>query len=523
MSELLNIAAVWSGSRPENRKGALATVIGTHGSTFRRPGARMLIFEDGKTVGSVSGGCLESSIIEAASEVIRSGKSMTLRYDGARDDVILGEGAMCDGEVAICVESIEQELSDDLLAIADKEQESDLLIQVFDDGQRGATTRIGSGRKSDADDRTILFQERVQPPLKILLCGAGALADAVGCLAGTMGWEPLIVDHRPHFLSAMHGRVRRIDDGSGLAELIDQPARTAVVVMTHHFERDLSLLEIAVSLEPLYVGLLGSRGRSARLMAELQERQPDLNLSRLHAPVGLDIGSETIEEIALSIVAEIQAVRRSTRGGHLREGTTPVHGRGSARMAAVLLSAGGSRRMGEPKLLLEGASGKPMISEIIENLIALDLNDLLVVEGAEQKVGEIARDIGVRTIRNEEWHQGVGGSIRLAVDAVGEDIDAVLVVLGDQPRIRRTDLENLITAWRESRAPVIATAYPEGGGVPAVFERSLFDELRRIDGDRGARDLIRSLAGVKLVRLDDTRDVDDPASYASVIGGDSTD
>ncbi len=101
--------------------------------------------------------------------------------------------------------------------------------------------------------------------------------------------------------------------------------------------------------------------------------------------------------------------------------------------------------------------------------------------------------------------------------AIGEDIDAVLVMLADQPRIGRRCLENLISAWRRGAAPVVATTYPEGGGVPAVFDRSLFVELRQLDGDRGARDLIRSLDDIELVHLD-TRDVDDPESYAAITG-----
>ncbi|MDX1583320.1 MAG: NTP transferase domain-containing protein [Thermoanaerobaculia bacterium] len=519
MSEIVRIAEEWNRIYRAGGRAALATVIRTHGSTFRRPGARMLILEDGSTVGSVSGGCLESSIIDAAAEVIETGRSRTLRYDGARDDVVLGEGAMCDGEVAITVEKIDDILSKGLEHLIESIQSDDVTIAVGEDDARGPVTRIGKAAERVPDDR-VLFRERVHAPLELILCGAGALADAVARLAQSLGWKPLIVDHRPHFLQAMSVATAEIRTADELGALLAKPARTAIVIMTHHYERDLSLVEKALDARPLYVGLLGSRGRSRRLASELKELTPGLETSRLHAPVGLEIGSETIEEIALSIVAEIQAVRRGAPGGSLRESDSPVHGRLSARLAGIILAAGGSTRMGEPKLLLDGPGGAPMILEAIENLKALELNDLIIVQKPDSAIAEIAAVPGVRSVINDAWEEGVSSSIRIAVESLGKDIDGALILLGDQPRITRTDLETLIETWRGSSANAVASVYPEGGGVPAVFSRILFDELRRLEGDRGARELIRSLENVELVRIGDTRDVDDAASYEEVVGRD---
>lgn len=478
----------------------------------------MLIFDDGTTVGSVSGGCLESSIIDRAGDVIDSDESQLLRYDGSRDDVILGEGAMCDGEVAITLENIDPALSGALERLA-SDHAPDVMVAVLDDPTRGPTTRIVPAGSPGGDLQTVMFLERVQHPLKLILCGAGALADSVATLATTLGWEPLIVDHRRHFLSGMRAPVKRIDSGDELGALISIPARTGVVVMTHHFERDLALVESALRADPLYVGLLGSRGRSARLADEVRQRDPGLDLSRLHAPVGLDIGSETIEEIALSITAEIQAVRRGSDGRSLRRVARAVHGRPTARVAAIVLAAGGSRRMGAPKLLLPGPTGGPLLGEALDAIRDLELSDIVLIDGAEPRVAAVAHEHGFRTIHNKDWEEGVGSSLRAGVNALGEDVDAVLVVLADQPRIRRRDIESLLETWRAGQAPVVATAYPEGGGVPAIFDRSLFDELRRLEGDRGARDLIRSVEGVEFLTISDTRDVDSPESYERVMRG----
>ncbi len=129
----------------------------------------------------------------------------------------------------------------------------------------------------------------------------------------------------------MNVPTREIARGDDLAEIITGASSTAIVVMTHQYERDVTLVESALRLHPMYIGLLGSRGRSARIVDELRKGNVISIVSRLHAPTGLDLGSETIEEIALSIIAEIQAVRRNAHAGFLRDAATPVHGRGSAR------------------------------------------------------------------------------------------------------------------------------------------------------------------------------------------------
>ncbi|MBW3565278.1 MAG: NTP transferase domain-containing protein [Acidobacteria bacterium] len=514
MSEIVGIATAWGDRADRARGGALATVIRTRGSTFRRPGARMLVFEDGSTIGSVSGGCLENSVIDASSEVIRTGRSVILRYDGADDDVLLGEGAMCDGEVAIAVEKIGGRLSDELATIPDAIRDRDLFLTVSDEPESGPRTRIHLDEAPDGASGRVIFRERLQAPLELILCGGGALAASMARLAVPIGWEPVVVDHRPRVRESMAALARTAKD---LGPVVTRPARTAIVVMTHHFERDLDLVAEALANDPLYVGLIGSRSRSGKLVAELRNQHGDLDLFRLHTPAGLEIGSETVEEIALSIVAEIQAVRRGVEGGSLSASSEPVHGRGSARLAAIILAAGGSSRMGESKLLMKGRGDDSLLEEALATVGELPVCDVVVVDGAEPEVGAIARRRGARSVPNSDWREGIASSVRCGVAALGDDIDAALIVLADQPRIDRPDLERLIGAWRADDRNIVATRYAQGGGVPAIFARSLFRELMRLDGDEGARELIRSDSTARLIEAGDTRDVDDPRAYAEIV------
>lgn len=511
MSEILGIAREWKRVGEQGRGAALATVVAAHGSTFRRAGARMLVLDDGTTFGSVSGGCLESSVIEAATEVIRTGVSRTLRYSGDEDDLVLGEGAMCDGEVVIVVEAVDRDLGQILDQVRETLPSSDLSLEIAEVPSRGARTRFG---REESDPAPVIFRERVLSPVRLVLCGAGALAGAVSRIAEDLGWSVTVVDHRPHFLEGMPVQTAEVRAAGEIDAFLHRPSRTAVVVMTHHFERDAALVERALRFAPFYVGLLGSRGRSGRIIAALNQR--GLDTRGLYAPVGLEIGSETIEEIALSIVAEIQSVRRSATGGSLRDSGDAVHGRRSSRIAGVVLAAGGSSRMGRSKLGLPGLSGQSILAETIDRLSALELADLLVVTGADDGAHAIARTKGARTVPNPDWPEGLGASLRAAVAALGDEIEGVLICLGDQPGVKESDLQRLARVWRAGNAPAVATRYPEGGGVPAVLSRTLFEDLATLEGDRGARDLIRTLEGVELVEDVDVRDLDEPSDYEAL-------
>jgi xanthine/CO dehydrogenase XdhC/CoxF family maturation factor len=281
------------------RSWALATLVETQGSTYRKPGARLLVDSDGGTLGVLSGGCLEEEIADHGRKVIRDASPMLLSFDTRR---LYG----CDGQLKILVERIPEagESGNLITKIAQLLSNREVCrIRVCFGGDA-----IGSELlRSDVllTERRGIFIDTLPLPVRLLLFGTGPEIEPITQLAGNLGWVAECFGHP-----------------SELTEDFRPDAQTAALVMTHNFGRDLLALDRLLPLRLRYVGLLGPRKRHAELLARLSEYRPldfDAGIRNLFAPAGLDIGSEAPEEIALSIVSEVAAVLSNRCGGFLRE------------------------------------------------------------------------------------------------------------------------------------------------------------------------------------------------------------
>jgi xanthine dehydrogenase accessory factor len=288
-----------------SRPWALATLVQTEGSTYRKPGARLLVDSDGGTLGVLSGGCLEEEIGRQGQKVIDHRSPVLLTFDTKR---LYG----CDGQLKILVEPLPA-----------AGQNGNLITRIGQLLGNREVCRIracfdGDTLGSELLASDVLLAEQpgilidtVPLPIRLLLFGTGPEIEPITQLAGNLGWV-----------------VERFGHPSELAEDFHPDAQTAALVMTHNFGRDLLALDRLLPLQLRYVGLLGPRKRHAELLARLSEyRSLDFNLDRgtLFAPAGLDIGSEAPEEIALSIVSEVAAVLSERRGGFLRERKSDIH------------------------------------------------------------------------------------------------------------------------------------------------------------------------------------------------------
>ena len=335
----------------------LGTVITTEGSTYRKPGAMMLIARDSSYRGLISGGCLEADLAEHASEVFADGKTRNVCYDMSEgDDFAWGLGLGCDGIIHLMLQRLESRNGFGFLELLDSALEassSGLLSLVtattdpgfsigdfaldcgpnFRTGDPGLMqstnspegTRFSSGHnmsrrywqdtvETDAGVLNLLLIP-IMPPPTILICGAGHDAVPVARLAAEMGWSCLVVDHRPGF--ARPDRfppdcdIRLIQPGS-LDESIDLGRIDAAVLMTHHLGHDRSYLSQVIKASVSYIGLLGPRARRDRLLEEI-----GVTDVHVYGPAGLDIGAEMPESIALSIIAEIHAFLNRRDGNML--------------------------------------------------------------------------------------------------------------------------------------------------------------------------------------------------------------
>jgi xanthine dehydrogenase accessory factor len=289
--ETSSIVARLAALAAEGRRSALATVVRVEGSAYRRPGAKLLIVETGETLGSISGGCLEADVCEVALEVIATGRPVMRHYDDATDDIVAGLGLGCNGAVDIFV----QPAADWPVSPLSAALSCDAPITLATDLATGATT-LG-----EAGGRPNTFTEVLRPPLNVLVCGAGADTSPVAAYAAEVGFRVTVVDHR------------RPDTA------LPPPGRTLAIIMTHSFERDRDWLQLLLSLGVPYIGVLGPKRRTERMLEDGAIE------GRVFAPVGLDIGAEGPQQIAISIVAELLAFVARRDPGHLRSRTAAIH------------------------------------------------------------------------------------------------------------------------------------------------------------------------------------------------------
>jgi xanthine dehydrogenase accessory factor len=369
MSELQDVLRAIEEGRARGDRMALATIVGVSGSTYRREGARLLVPENGKPVGTISGGCLEGDVREAAREVMESGIPRLLHFDlTADDEVVWGWGLGCNGVVDVFVESAEGafETAGALRRALEDQRKMALATVIGSEGITGVTpgarmvvTADGrvegaalDGSLQEAARRASLealeeersrtveleggvrtFIEVLAPPLRLLVCGAGHDAIALVRSAAGLGWRVEVIDDRDAFL-----KPRRFPEAARLvnAQPIDAAGaagvddRTFVVVMSHNFLRDKDYLRSFLGTEARYIGMLGPSARLKRLLAELKREgfephQDDMAV--VHGPAGLDLGGDGPEEVAWAIVAEVMAVWNGRRGGSLRDRTGPIHER----------------------------------------------------------------------------------------------------------------------------------------------------------------------------------------------------
>ena len=314
----------------------LATVVATRGSTYRRAGARLLVPAEGEPIGNISGGCLEGDVARIGREVIASGEPRTVEIDMTADDeAVWGYGLGCNGAIELFVEPTGGAMES--IAALRTGQGSCLVIPLTGpdaglhlleaDGAAGAVLRDGRSRVEVVDGERVYY-EPIVPPLRLLICGAGHDAIPLARQAGELGWQVVVVDVRKAMLTPERFRsgVEFADpDPEAAATTLATDERTAVVLMSHNYLRDIAYLRSFLDRPVAYLGVLGPRGRTEQMLAEIG--QPEA-IARLHAPAGLDIGAEGAEEVAHAIVAEILGVTRGREGGPLRDRRGSIHASG---------------------------------------------------------------------------------------------------------------------------------------------------------------------------------------------------
>jgi xanthine dehydrogenase accessory factor len=384
MNEVKALVEAFDEANRMGKQCALATVVSVDGSSYRRPGARMLVCEDGVGTGIISAGCLEGDVVEHAKRVMRTGEALLVEYDttSTSDEIAWGLGLGCNGIVRVLVEplartslyvealrrSCEADANSSPLTVATVYQHTasgsvpavaagvaiGARLYINEGGETGRENLsdevasliegdvLRTTRAESPDTRVYevaggslkVFVETLLPPVHLVVFGAGHDAVPVVELARGLGWQTEVVDpqarpaSRSRFAMADRVTLSRPED---VGSQVTIRPRTLTLLMSHNYSHDLELLKFLLASPARYIGVMGPRKRTKRMLEELAAKEDafrpgEADPARLYSPAGLDIGANAPAEIALSIVAEMRAVLNGRRGRMLRECRGSIHG-----------------------------------------------------------------------------------------------------------------------------------------------------------------------------------------------------
>ncbi|SNT39451.1 hypothetical protein SAMN05421640_3743 [Ekhidna lutea] len=373
MRELKTIIEAYKKATAEGIKTVLATVVHVDGSSYRRPSARMLVDEHGITTGAISGGCLEGDALRKALHALVQNRNVLISYDTSDEaDAVVGAQLGCEGIIQVLFEPLDANNSMNPLKLLEQiigSQKPYVMVTLFNlkdrrGEQSGCTLMYKEGEKitgsidnqklydSILNDTNIVFKEKrslfrayednqttqnafieyFAPAVSLVIVGAGNDTQGLALMAETLGWNIYIVDGRPshasesRFVSSCQIIVAKPEEALQNIPINEQ---TVFVLMTHNYHYDLSILKCLLPYDQVpYIGILGPKKKFQRMVDELKEKGIEIaqeQLDRIYAPIGLEIGAETPEEIAISVLAEINAVLNGTKGTFLRDKRGPIH------------------------------------------------------------------------------------------------------------------------------------------------------------------------------------------------------
>ncbi len=553
----------------------LATVIRTRGSTPQVSGAAAVFGQEGLAAGTLGGGLMEYEAGRAAQSALRTGKSRLLEFN-LQSDINDDYGAICGGQASVLIdrhpgkhEVVFKRLKDSL----ERECPGVLVTRVFlkgtglvdierfwyekDETGRGTGIEIGNidhlldealtGRKpvletheTDKDDPYLLYLEPVLPDPRLVIVGAGHIGRALTHLAHLNGFNVTVIDNRPEMADRkfLPGADRIIT--GPVDEVLKKTtitANTFVVIVTQGHRYDADALKACIRSEAAYTGMIGSR-RKISLMREQFINEgwatPE-EFDRVHAPIGLAIHAETIQEIAVSIMAELIKCRKEVHGkmapGKISQGKASSGKASSSKaspgkisqgkassdkassdkaspdkaspgkaspgkvspgstIAGIVLAAGESKRMGRQKLLMP-YNGKTFIETILDKISASEVDYTRVVVGHEpHRIIEAIKKYPAEVVHNEQYRSGMLSSVQAGLKNLPHRTRAVLIFLGDQPMVKTAIIDRLIEACRHGDRKIVLPVFEGRRGHPVLIDLVFKKEIFNLDPDKGLRDLI---------------------------------
>lgn len=367
MKEISEILKAYSEAKLAGKKTALATVVKVEGSSYRQPGARMLVTEDGSLTGAISGGCLEGDALRKALLSINQKQNKLITYNtNNEDDIELGLQLGCNGIVHILFEYIDENIPNNPIELLQQLQEerkpaiigtlfslkkhtaqdgtvlfyrenkeplyhNTVALKLLSEAKNVIETKITTINSIDEINEVEALLEYIAPPVSLVITGAGNDVQPLAKMVELLGWEITIAEGRAtHATKKRFPKAKQILVGKPeqVFENIQIDNQTFFVLITHNYKYDLTMLKLLLQTNCNYIGILGPKTKLNRMLDDLFNegiKVTEEQLSRIYGPIGLDIGAETSEEIALSIVAEIKAMMSDKTGTSLKYKTGKIH------------------------------------------------------------------------------------------------------------------------------------------------------------------------------------------------------
>ena len=367
MKEISEILKAYSEAISEGKKTALATVVKVEGSSYRQPGARMLVTEDGSLTGAISGGCLEGDALRKALLSIHQKQNKLITYNtNNEDDAELGLQLGCNGIVHILFEYIDENIPNNPIQLLQQLQaerspaiigtlfslkkqarqdgtilfyrentaplyQIDAAAELLPEAKNVLESKTTTIKKIDENSEVEALIEYIAPPVSLVIVGAGNDVQPLVKMVEILGWEITIAEGRAtHATKKRFPKAKQILVGKPehVFEDIKIDYQTYFVLITHNYKYDLAMLKLLLQTDCNYIGILGPKTKLNRMLDDLSDegiKVTEEQLNRIYGPIGLDIGAETSEEIALSIIAEIKAMMSGKTGTSLKYKTGKIH------------------------------------------------------------------------------------------------------------------------------------------------------------------------------------------------------
>lgn len=519
----------------------LGTLLETQGSVPQVPGATALFKNHDILVGTLGGGVLEAQAQALAPLALQSGKSLfkTVRFNAAVTD---SSGAICGGTATFLLDARPHQSTPVFQAMhrSLEDQKSGILITTIQplDNDNCDIERCWLETDHPDQDKILqkyglqlnqlqqslqlkqpilcesseqsLFIEPIAPHPQLIIVGAGHIGQALDQLSHQLDFDITVLDNRPELLTkdrfpfASHILSQSITSGF---QALTITSETYIVIATQGHHADAEALKCCIHSHAVYIGMIGSRRKTALMRQNFIDQgwATSTDLDKVYAPIGLDIGSQTVPEIAISIAAQLVQVRRQTK--------PPKH---SEKVGCVVLAAGMSTRMKQQKLIMSYDS-HTFVESIIKKAIASLAGKVMVVLGSHKK--EVMAKIAYlqpELIYNANYPAGMLSSVQCGVQAVS-DCDAVVILLGDQPMVATSTIDALISAWIKTAKGLVVPTFNGKRGHPVLIDMKYKATIQKLNGGIGLKELFHEhsddILEIEINSDDILKDIDTPEAY----------